>query len=527
MENNVSRRSFVAGTAAAAGAAAISMAGASASAYATEESTESEVWDREAEIVVCGYGGAGSIAAIAAYDNGADVLVIEKEPADTEDTINHTPSIRMAYTAMMNFNDKQGAIDYLTAVSRGATPDDVIESWAEYSTDCASYLYGLGATEEQLVDAGASMTEYDTDLLPEGDNYTCYHFPDQGPEMWNFLDGCVQDRGIEVLYETPMTSLVTDEEGAVTGVVAETTEGTIRIKASKAVILACGGFEYNDDMLNQYIWGYPTRYYANPGNTGDGIQAAQAVGADLWHMTLVGGRVIPYFPDLGYGLQYGTPSPFVLVDKYGKRFMNESWKSHSAVWEDFYYDTDLMDFPAIPCLSVFDQTAIDSGPVVRSGMLLLDQYEWSDDNSVEIEKGWIYKGETIEELVEVICEDSDFEGKLDATTLEETIENFNSYCENGEDLEFGRDTNDLIPLSTPPYYALKMYPGGVNTFGGPRRNAKGQIVRPDGTAITGLYGAGEMGSVLGFLYSGGGWNVCECVVSGRLAADNAVQETAR
>ena len=75
-----------------------------------------------------------------------------------------------------------------------------------------------------------------------------------------------------------------------------------------------------------------------------------------------------------------------------------------------------------------------------------------------------------------------------------------------------------------PIYALKMYPGGVNTFGGPRRNEKGQIVRPDGSVIHGLYGAGKMGSVLGFLYSGGGWNICECVVSGRLAADNAVME---
>lgn len=521
--SDISRRSFVqGGSIVAAGAATLGITGIAQADDAAENG--GEAWDRETEILVCGFGGAGAVAAITAYDKGAQVLVIEKQPQDTEDTINQTNSTRLCYSAMMNFKDKQGAVDYLTAVSRGATPEDVIDSWADYATSPAEFLYSIGATEEQLINCGESQTEYPLELLPEGDNYDLYVFPNQGPELWKVLQNASDERGIEVLYETPLASLITDADGRVVGAVATTADGEMRIHATKAVILATGGFEYDFEMLHQYIWAYPTRYYANPGNTGDGIRAAQAVGADLWHMTLVGGRLIPFFEDLGFGLQGGTPQPFILVDKYGKRFMDEDWKSHSAVWESFKFSTDLADFPAVPAFSVFDQSSLDKGPVVNGGMMKVNAYTWSDDNSVEVEKGWILKGETIEELAELMASDPDVGDRMDPAVLAETLANYNSYAEAGEDPEFGRTGAGLEALETPPYYALKVYPGGVNTFGGPRRNAKGQIVRPDGTAIPGLYGAGEMGSVLGFLYSGGGWNVCELVCSGRLAADNAVLE---
>lgn len=520
--SDITRRTFMKdGGLALAGAAALGTVGAKATLSSTALAEEA-AWDRETEILVCGFGGAGAIAAINAHDKGAQVLVIEKQPQDTPDHINQTNSTRLCFSAMMNFKDRQGAIDYLTAVSRGATPSDVIESWADYATTPADYLYSIGATEEQLINCHESQTEYPLDLLPEGNNYDLYVFPDQGPELWKVLQNAADERAIEVLYETPLDRLLTDEEGNVIGAVATCASGELRIHATKAVILATGGFEYDDEMLHQYVWGYPSRYYANPGNTGDGIRAAHAIGADLWHMTLIGGRVIPFFPDLGYGLQGGTPAPYILVDKYGKRFMNEDWKSHSAVWESFRFSTDLADFPAIPAFSVFDQKAVDNGPVVSGGMLKVKAYEWSKDNSVEIEKGWILKGDTIEELANVIASDPDVGDRMDPAVLAETLATYNAYAEAKSDPDFGRSEGGLKALSTPPYYALKMYPGGVNTFGGPRRNAKGQIVRPDGSAIKGLYGAGEMGSVLGFLYAGGGWNICEIVCSGRLASDNAV-----
>lgn len=481
-------------------------------------------WDRETEILVCGFGGAGSVAAIQSHDNGCKVLVLEKQAADTEESVNHVPSIRISYSAIMNFHDKQSAVEYLTAACNGATPEDVIDSWADYSTENATYLYSLGASEEELVDTGASATEIPLELFPQGNNYNLFRFMNQGPAFWDCLEKAAKDRDIEVLYETPFKQLVVDDEGSVIGAVAEGPEGEMRVRASKAVILATGGFEYDENMLHQYIWGYPVRSAAAPVMTGDGIKAAQAVGADLWHMPLVGGRLISYFPELGYGIQNVTMGSYMFVDKYGRRFINEGRQSHCAVNDTLRFSSDLNDFPAIPCYHIMDQTAIDAGPVVSGSMLRVHPELWSSDNLAEIEKGWILKGDTIEELAEKIAEDPDAAGKMTPEVLAATLAAYNEYAEVGEDPEFGRAAGTMDPLATPPFYALKMYPGGLNTFGGPRRNAKGQIVRPDGSAIKGLYGAGEMGSILGLLYTGGGWNLSECIVSGRLAADNAALE---
>jgi len=195
-----------------------------------------------------------------------------------------------------------------------------------------------------------------------------------------------------------------------------------------------------------------------------------------------------------------------------------------------YFDTDLGDFPAIPCYSIFDQSAVAKGAVVSGGITqLAGQYKWSKDNSVEIQKGWILKGETIQELAAAIAKDpEDLDGygvgKMKPEVLADTIARYNEYCAAGSDPEFGNAPSTLKPLTTPPFYALKMYPGGVNTFGGPKRNAKSQVVDAYNKPIPRLYSAGELGSILGFLYSGGGWNICELVVSGQIAAKHALTE---
>ncbi|MDR2957798.1 MAG: FAD-binding protein [Coriobacteriales bacterium] len=483
-------------------------------------------WDRETEIVIVGYGGAGAVSAICATDAKAKLIVLEKQAKDVEgQPWTQTNNTRICYSAVMNFNSVAEARAYLKAVSRGRTPDDVIESWAKYAVSTVDFLQSLGGDP---VDAGCT-TEYPKDILPEAfDTYHQWAFRNQGPELWETLDKGCKSRDVEVLFETPGKQLLRNSDGVIIGVKAEQNGKDFYVKATKAVVLATAGFEYNEVMLQQFVWANPCRFYASPASTGDGVKMAQEVGADLWNMSLIGGRVIPYFPELGFGLMGGTPSPGILVNKYGKRFMRENWKSHSAVWESFKFSTDLGDFPAVPCFSVFDHSAYTRGPVISAtgSMLKTGQYKWSDDNNAELAKGWILKGDTIEELASVIARDPDVGARMKPEVLAETLSTYNTNAAAGNDPEFGRYGNSLQTLDTPPYYALKMYPGGVNTFGGPKRNGKSQIVDVHGKAIPHLYGAGEMGSVLGFLYSGGGWNICEIITSGHIVAENAILETA-
>ena len=81
----------------------------------------------------------------------------------------------------------------------------------------------------------------------------------------------------------------------------------------------------------------------------------------------------------------------------------------------------------------------------------------------------------------------------------------------------------LSPISNAPFYAIEIAPAFVNTQGGPRRNERGQILRPDGSPIKRLYSAGELGSIYGYLYQGGG-NLGECMAFGRISGRNAVAE---
>ena len=538
----LSRREFVKGAAVGTAGAAAAGALASCAPAATPAPTTApeptaatvaaavpgvpEQWDKEADVVIVGYGGAGAVAAITAADAGAQVLVLEKQPADTETQTNQTNSTRLCYSAMMNFYNKEDAIRYLQFCSRGATPDDVIEAWAEYAISTKDWIESMGGT----LTNGGQTSEYPDTIVPGAYSYDMMVHENNGPGLWETLSTAAESRdNVEVVFETPGKELVKTCEGEIVGVVADSPEGEIAVKAKKAVILTTGGFEFDEELLNNYIYGYPCKFYANPGSTGDGLRMAQAAGAALWHMSLIGGRVIPYFPELGYGLGGGTPTPFMLVTKYGKRWVKWPWKSHSAWTQAMKFDTDLGEFPMIPSFSIFDHSPVSAGPLFsggRTGMMAMKgQYQWSEDNSVEIEKGWVLKGETIEELASVIAQDPEDAGKMKPEVLAETLSNYNQYCADGLDPEFGRSPETLIPLETPPYYALKMYPGGVNTFGGPKRDATSQVVDAFNNPIPRLYSAGELGSILGFLYAGGGWNICEIVVSGQLAGKNAAAET--
>jgi succinate dehydrogenase/fumarate reductase flavoprotein subunit len=184
-----------------------------------------------------------------------------------------------------------------------------------------------------------------------------------------------------------------------------------------------------------------------------------------------------------------------------------------------FFDGVIGDFTRLPCFTIFDETARSHGPLVSGNRGKFgwfswhSGYEWSKDNSKEIEKGWIVKGETIAELA----------GKLGIKPedLEATINHYNESCKKQVDPDFNRPKQSLIAIEKPPYYAVKVYPTMVNTQGGPRRNGKCQVMDPFGEPIPRLYTAGELGSFWGWMYNGGG-NNAECLCTGQIAARNAV-----
>lgn len=482
-------------------------------------------WKKSADVIIVGYGGAGAVAAITAHDEGANVLILEKQPSDTPTEIRHTPSTRMCGGLFICPTNVSEAAAYLEACCWRATSRSVCEAWAKYAVQNVGWLRNTGAEVFEIPHLGAEFPRF-----PGAESIKIfsvrYKGATGGAGLFWLLSDQVNLRGVKVMYNTPAKELVVNNKGETAGVVAKNEETEIAIKAKRAVILTCGGFEWNEEMKLNYLRGTPFYFYCNPSNTGDGIKIAQKVGAALWHMNTISGRVVPKFPNIKPAMAGGTPANrFIFVDKHGRRFAKERpLISHSFWLEVCYFDAHRAEYPRIPCYSIFDEVARQKGPVVSpisKGVLPNGEvqyfYNWSAHNTIEIEKGWIIRGKTIEELATKLG--------IRPKILEDTITEYNQYCQVGEDSKFNRREDTLVPIDASPYYALKMYPGGPNTQGGPKRNPKSQVLDVDDKPIPRLYSAGELGSIYGFLYPASGGNVAELIASGRIAGINAAAES--
>ena len=218
------------------------------------------------------------------------------------------------------------------------------------------------------------------------------------------------------------------------------------------------------------------------------------------------------------------------VLQYFTLLVGVTGNAHSAWLEVCKFDTENSEYPALPCYSVFDDTALKLGPpatgaykgILADGKTRQRYYTWSKDSAEEIASGFLIKGETIEELARAIAADKENGSRMKPEVLKATIESYNQFCAQKKDADFNRDPATMIPVRKGPFYALKMYPGGPNTQGGPKKNAAGQVLNAFNEPIPHLFCVGELGSVYGFLYPAGGGNLCEMIIFGRIAAETAV-----
>jgi succinate dehydrogenase/fumarate reductase flavoprotein subunit len=490
-------------------------------------------WDKEYDVVVAGYGGAGISAAITAHDNGASVIILEKAPFPGGGQT-RTSGIGAAFAT-----DPEKAAEHLYAISSNGLEDADPSSQVSVvpKEDCLIFMKEMARNHDWLTSMGVehstrkrSSAQYPK--FPGGDSFGHVVIKGWGIRFLDTMKKQLDSRGIEVLYATPAVELIQDGgTGEIDGVYAESNGRKIAIKAKKGVVLATGGFEFDEEMKANYLRPYPLKFSGWPYNTGDGIRMAQKVGADLWHMNTLCGYLNIWVPEYkaAWLLVFGRG---IWVNKYGRRYTNEGVriKSHNWWLKHMDYNLEEPGYAAVPTYLIFDETIRKQGPIAANSatgneyLLGIQAYPaelggcpegWSHDNMREIEKGWIKKADTIAELGRLIG------GTMDPATLEGTVNKYNDYCEQGYDPEFNRSVEALKPLATPPFYSCALYPGGINTCGGPRRNAHGQVLDPYKKVIPRLYSAGEMGSICGNLYAIGGLNAGEMLASGRLAGEHA------
>ncbi|MEJ0019511.1 MAG: FAD-dependent oxidoreductase [Acetobacteraceae bacterium] len=481
-------------------------------------------WDVEADVVVVGFGAAGMAAAVTAHELGAQVVILEKAPEGREGG-----NTRVAGQGYLNTSSAEQAVAYLTALCGPYTvPETMVQVWADEMGRNNDWLTSLGGDpqEHQHPPVGIEFPD-----LPGAD---CVHKFHDGPTYgysytWKLFERLVKQRPIRILYESPGKELIQHETtGEIIGVRAQTTGGAILVKARRGVVLTCGGFENNQEMIRNYLPGVPYCYTSgSPYNEGDGITMAMSVGADLWHMNNYAGPSmalkVPEVPTSFsmQALHYSKeiPGGMIVVGPDGRRFTDEKFKTrHGKVPVNGRW---LPLATPCPMYLIFDHTMFAAGPLYDSHpshgwTQIMERYEWSEDNSAEMAKGWVTRADTPAALASAIG--------LDADMLVDTIARWNRHCEAKRDADFGR-TLMLAPIVKPPFYAVELSPSMLNTQGGPRRNEKAQIVRPNGSPIPRLYSAGELGSIYSYLYQGTG-NIGECLAFGRISGRNAAAETA-
>lgn len=500
-------------------------------------------WDQAADVIVVGAGYAGCVAALAAHDAGASVLLLEKTEDPGGISICSVGGVRVA-------DDAGAALAYLRATNDGSIDEGVLGALAAGMTAIPDQIGELAGACGAQVGRRPSPGNYpfpghetfgfvSIDALSDFDPESAYPHVSGSPagaRLFRVLEANLERRGIEIHTSTAAKRLFADGEGNVAGLLAEGRGGSKTLKAGRGVVLACGGFEGNARMQREYWQARPVLSAAYRANTGDGIRMAQDLGAALWHMWHYHGSYGFKHPDPAYPFAIrtkrvpdwqpgaGPPDdvvmPWILLDRSARRFMNE--------YEPYLQDTgarpfdrfvpERQEFAALPAWLVADEKgrrayAFGRPTYNERGVA----YAWSADNLREVEIGILGRAGGLGELARAIG--------VDGPGLTAEITRWNAACETGRDADFGRPPSSMAPITEPPFYYAQAWPVVSNTQGGPVHDADQRIVDVFGEPIPRLYAAGEMGSAFGFLYMSGG-NLAECFFGGRTAGRNAAAEPA-
>lgn len=486
-------------------------------------------WDTEYDVVVIGFGGAGAVSGIAAAEEGASVLLTEKAPEGHEGG-----NTRFCMQSILHIDDYDKGVAFVNALNRGFEHigDDVVDFMVRGTMELPEWMdsVGLGPLVPEF-----PMGEYPE--FPGADTITCYRVEDEtitsGKTYWESVRRGVMRRpdNIDVWFESPAEHLIQDPGSkTILGVQIRRGGELLNVRARNGVVMACGGFEANEDMIEQYMQRERVYPIGSTYNTGDGVNMALEVGAALWHMAAMSGpQLTVKTADMEHaylnGLMQNISSngACIYVGRDGTRFMTD-WgdNRHGHI---SYSGTFYSQVVPYPLYAIFDQTAVDAGLYVPE--------TFSKDLSAEVASGVVVKADTIAELAEKIGVNVDaptpnvaapLTADLDLTYrmggLVNQVERYNRYCAEGFDEQFDRRADTLHPISTPPYYALEIQPAFINTQGGAQRNVECEVLDPSGKPIPHLYSAGEFGSFFGGNYIGGG-NVAETAFTGRVAGRNA------
>jgi 3-oxosteroid 1-dehydrogenase len=535
-------------------------------------------WDREVDLLIAGSGGAGLTAALTAAGAGLSVELVEKSSQ-----IGGTTAVSGGVIWVPNNHQmadlgiedsRTDALNYLTRIADGRSSNTLLSTYVDAAPAMTKAIEALSSIKFSALAkypdyhpefeggrrGGRSMETglFDTNTLGEwaprlrrsaifgatpmsvaealewgvfsnplnlpyrdlakrfSEGLVCYGASLVG----GLLRGCL-DRGVVPRVSAAVDELII-ENRAVTGALINGE----RVGARQGVLLACGGFEWNTDLCQQYLGGILTHPNSPPVNHGDGLHMAMSAGADLANMNEAWwcpSVVVPGEEYDGIQLNRGefairSLPHSIIVNQAGRRFVNEAHNYNDMMKPFFNFDPVSYTRPNLPAYLVVDQQYADKYLLVTSvpGMPI---------------PTFMQSAQTLRALADKIG--------VDAEGLLQTVSRFNTFADQGVDEDFQRgwsfydhcygDPNNqpnpnLGRIEKGPFHAIQIHPGALGTKGGARVDEHARVLNTKGRPIQGLYAAGNAAAaVTGAGYPGAGATIGAAMTWGWLAGSHAAR----
>lgn len=472
---NISRRDFLKGSLAAAISAGMvsglgNLTALADDAAAPEEGglfvpeTVDEVFD--CDVVIVGTGISGLSAAVQAGESGLKTIVLEKGAA--------LGGMGVGVEGIFGCNtDDQQAMGI--ELDAGEIIRHELKT-AQYFPNGVLWTDLVHASAENYSWLKENGVLFNGEINDYGGLYECFHWFEGGNAGTGYMPPMsekAKSYGVEFFTETAARSLIFDGT-TVSGVYAERGNGGFIQVNAKAVVLATGGFGYNDELLKR--WGWNVEHITkmgSPNNNGDGYEMGISVGAQdcLNDACALAPGSIDGLSSLGpAGMQLTVGGPWLWVNRDGERFTAEDISDENVMQQYL---------PVVVQRNCYVVTnaAILQGVLGEDGMM--DAF-----NSVveQCPSDNIYMADTLEELAAKFG--------IDPATLMATVERYNSMCDNGQDADFAKKPSLLLPIREAPYYMYRLDPAILVMLGGLGTSRDLEVLKEDGTPIPGLYAIG-------------------------------------
>ncbi|MCP5152894.1 MAG: FAD-dependent tricarballylate dehydrogenase TcuA [Ectothiorhodospiraceae bacterium] len=488
------------------------------------------------DVVVVGAGNAALCAAIAAHEGGARVLVLEKATEEEKGGNSYFTAggFRFAHDGLddvcqdvltdlsdqekaridLPAHDRQYFYDTLMKVTHHQADEEMAWRLIDGSRPTMGWLRGHNVRFIPMF----GRQSYEVDGKHRFYGGVNIEAVGGGAGLVEALLRRVGELGIEIRYGTGATRLVQDDQCRIEAIEVRGPNGYEQV-ATRAVVLACGGFEANPEMRVRYLghgWDL-CRVRGTRHNTGDGIRMALDIGAvpfgnwsgchsvgwDISAPPFGDRTVLDNFQKHSYPLG-------IMVNIEGKRFVDEGEDYRNLTYVRF--GRAIMGQPRRTCVQIFDQKTVG---------MLRDEYRIKQVTRAE--------ASTIEALAEAL--------DLPPAALAATVREFNAACQPGDYNPAILDgvrtegivppkSNWALPLDTPPYVGYVTTTGITFTFGGLRINETSEVQDVTGRSIPGLYAAGELVGGLFYENYPGGSGLMAGSVFGKLAGGFAARYAA-